>query len=289
VTTAKRDALTLARRARAGALTPVSVPAVAEEAIRDLARAREAALGDLHAARCRLTALLLRHAIRYAGRANWSAEPGRFLARLVLPTPAPPIVCQEDVRTVSERTGLRQRLELELLEQAKTWRFYPVIEALHALRGVQGTVALTTVAERGDLTRFDNPRQLMSYLGLTPSEYSSGERRRLGGITRSGNSHARRVLVEAANADRHRPKVSEAIQARQQDLPRRWVTSPGRPRCGCADATASCSPAGSTRTPSRPRSRGSWRPSCGRSRRRNRWPPVRSSRLFDASSTPVKA
>jgi transposase len=219
VKTDKRDALTLARLARSGDLTPVYVPAVPEEAIRDLARAREDALHDLNAGRFRLKALLLRNDIRYTGRANWSAEHLRWLARLVLATPAQQIVFQEYVRTVTERTELLQRLEAELLEQAKTWRLAPVVSALQALRGVQFTVAITTIAELGDLTRFDTPRQLMSYLGLTPSEYSSGDRRRLGGITKAGNGHARRVLIEAAKAYRHRAKVSEAIQARQQQLP----------------------------------------------------------------------
>ena len=220
VKTDKRDALTLARLARSGDLTPVYVPAVPDEAIRDLARAREDALKDLNAARFRLKALLLRNDLRYTGRANWSAEHLRWLARLVFPTPAQQIVFQEYVRTVTERTELLQRLEAELLAHARPWHFYPVVEALQALRGVQFTVAITTIAERGDLTRFDNPRQLMSYLGLTPSEYSSGDRRRLGGITKSGNGHARRVLIEAAKAYRHRAKVSEQIQARQQQLPK---------------------------------------------------------------------
>ena len=219
VKTDKRDAVTLARLARSGDLTPVYVPAVPDEAIRDLARAREDALHDLNAARFRLKALLLRNDIRYTGRANWSAEHLRWLARLVFPTPAQQIVFQEYVRTVTERTDLLQRLEAELLAQAKPWRLYPVVEALQALRGVQFTVAITAIAELGDLTRFDTPRQLMSYLGLTPSEYSSGDRRRLGGITKAGNGHARRVLIEAAKAYRHRAKVSEQIQARQQHLP----------------------------------------------------------------------
>src|SRR5256712_1781971 len=219
VKTDKRDAVTLARLARSGDLTPVYVPAVPDEAIRDLARAREDALHDLNAARFRLKALLLRNDIRYTGRANWSAEHLRWLARLVFPTPAQQIVFQEYVRTVTERTDLLQRLEAELLAQAKPWRLYPVVEALQALRGVQFTVAITTIAELGDLTRFDTPRQLMSYLGLTPSEYSSGDRRRLGGITKAGNGHARRVLIEAAKAYRHRAKVSEQMQARQQHLP----------------------------------------------------------------------
>jgi hypothetical protein len=190
VKTDKRDAITLARLGRSGDLTPIYVPEVADEAIRDLARAREDALKDLNAARFRLTALLPRNDIRYAGRANWSAEHLRWLARLVFPTPAQQIVFQEYVRTVSERTELLQRLEAELLAQAQTWRFYPVVEARQALRGVQFTVAIITIAELGDLRRFDHPRQLMGYLGLTPSEYTSSDRRRQGGITKTGNGHA---------------------------------------------------------------------------------------------------
>jgi len=219
VKTDKRDALTLARLARSRDLTPVYVPEVPDEAIRDLARAREDALKDLNAARFRLKALLLRNDLRYSGRANWSAEHLRWLARVVFPTPPQQIVFQEYVRTVTERTELLRRLEAELIEQAKTWRLSPVVEALQALRGVQFTVAVTTIAELGDLTRFDRPPELMKYLGLTPSEYTSANRRRLSGITKAGNGHARRVLIEAAKAYRHRAKVSEQIQARQQQLP----------------------------------------------------------------------
>ena len=219
VKTDKRDALTLARLARSGDLTPVYVPQVADEAIRDLARAREDALEDLNDARFRLKALLLRNDIRYTGRANWGDEHRRWLARFVFPTPAQQIVFQEYVRTVTERTELLRRLEAALLEQATTWRMSPVVEALQALRGVQFTVAITTVAELGDLTRFDRPPELMKYLGLTPSEYTSANRRHLGGITKAGNGHARRVLVEAAKAYRHRAKISEQIQARQHQLP----------------------------------------------------------------------
>src|SRR5213593_218059 len=220
VKTDRRDAMQLARLMRSGDLTPVYVPAVDDEAIRDLSRAREDTLRDLKAAKLRLKAFLLRHDIRYTGRANWSPAHLRWLSEVVCPTPAQHIVFQEYVQTVTEQTERLQRLEHALHEQVQTWRFQPVVEAFQALRGVQCTVAVTTVAELGDLTRFDNPRQLMNYLGLTPSEYSSGERRRQGGITKMGNGHARRVLVEAAKAYRHRAKVSEQIQARQQQLPK---------------------------------------------------------------------
>ena len=117
---------------------------------------------------------------------------------MVCPTPAQPIVFQEYIRAVNAHTARLERLAQELPDQVETWRLAPVVEALQALRGVQFTVAVTTGAERGDLTRFDNPRQLMNSLGLTPSEYSTGERRRQGGITKTGNTHARRALIEGA-------------------------------------------------------------------------------------------
>lgn len=220
VKTDKRDALALARLMRSGDLTPVYVPEVEDEAIRDLSRAREDALGDLNAARHRLKALLLRHDIRYAGRTSWGPAHLRWLGTVVLPSPATQIVFQECVHTVNACVERLRRLQAELLEQAKAWRLYPVVEALQAMRGVQFIVAVTTVSELGDLTRFDNPRQLMSYLGLTPSEYSSGEHRRLGTITKAGNTHARRALVEAAKAYRHPAKVSREIQQRQESLPK---------------------------------------------------------------------
>jgi transposase len=124
------------------------------------------------------------------------------------------------VRAISEHTERLQRLDQELQERVKTWRLAPVVEALQALRGVQFTVAVTTVAELGDRTRFTTPKQLMSYLGLTPSEYSSGPRRSQGGITKTGNSHARRALVEGAWAYRYPAKVSRHLPLRLEQLPK---------------------------------------------------------------------
>lgn len=198
VKTNRRDAIKLARLMRSGDLTPVYVPKVEDEAIRALCRAREDAIRDLKAAKFRLKAFLLRHDIRYTGRATWSPAHLRWLSEVVCPTPAQQIVFQEYIRAVNEHTERLARLEQELTDQVETWRLAPVVEALQALRGVQFTVAVTTVAELGDLTRFDNPRQLMNYLGLTPSEYSTGERRRQGGITKTGTTHARRALIEGA-------------------------------------------------------------------------------------------
>jgi transposase len=194
VKTDRRDAGQLARLARSGDLTVVYVPKVEDEALRDLTRARADAIGDLKAATCRLKAFLLRHDIRYTGRATWGPAHLRWLAEVVCATPAQQIVFQEYVRAVTEHTERLQRLEQELREQVKAWRLQPVVEALEGLRGVQFTVAVTIVAELGDLTRFENPRHVMTYLGLIPSADSSGERRRQGSITKTGNTYARRAL-----------------------------------------------------------------------------------------------
>jgi transposase len=123
------------------------------------------------------------------------------------------------VRAVNEHTERLQRLEQELRAPAGTWRVHPMLEALQALRGVQFTVAVTTVEELGDLTRFDHPRRLMDYLGLMPSAYSSGERRRQGSITKAGNTHARRALIAGSWAYRYPAKVSRHLQRRLETPP----------------------------------------------------------------------
>jgi transposase len=220
VKTDRRDAVQLARLLRSGDLTPVYVPSVEDEAIRDLVRAREDVLKDLKAAKVRLKAFLLRQDIRYEGRATWGPAHLRWLADVVCPTPAQQLVFQEYVRSVSEHTERLQRLEAELATLVPNWRWAPVVEAIQALRGVQFTTAVTLIAELGDLRRFDPPRQLMSYLGLTPSEYSSGDRRRQGAITKTGNAHARRVLVEGAWAYRYPAKVSRHLQLRLEKVPK---------------------------------------------------------------------
>jgi transposase len=212
VKTDRRDAVQLARLMRSGDLTPVYVPTVEDEAIRDLSRAREDAIGDLKTAKFRLKAFLLRHDIRSTGQASWNPAHLRWLSAVVCPTPAQQIVFQAYVRALTDHTERLARLDQALTEHVQTWRLAPVVDALQALRGVQFTVAVTTVAELGDLTRFDNPRQLMHYLGFTPSEYSTGERRQQGGITKTGNSHARRALMEGAWASRYPAKVSRHLQ-----------------------------------------------------------------------------
>jgi len=219
VKTDRRDAITLARLMRSGDLSSIYVPGIEDEAIRDLSRGREDTLRDLKATKYRLKAFLLRQDIRYEGRANWTAAHLRWLSKVVCPTRAQQIVFQEYVRAVTEQHERRQRLENELHEEVKGWRLSPVVEAIQALRGVDLTGAVILIAELGDLTRFDTPRKLMSYLGLTPSESSSGQRRRHGGITKAGNTHARRALVEGAWAYRYPAKVSRHLQLRLETLP----------------------------------------------------------------------
>ena len=158
--------------------------------------------------------------IRYAGKTAWTVAHQRWIARLTLPTPAQRIAFEEYVQTVSEATARVQRLTQSLEQELAHWRWRPVVNALQACRGIQLIHALRMVAELGDLSRFAHPRQLMGYLGLIPSEDSSGEHRHQGAITKAGNSSARRALVEAAWAYRNPAAVSPIIARRQTGLPK---------------------------------------------------------------------
>lgn len=216
IKTDRRDALELARLHRSGELTPIYVPRPEDEAVRDLVRCREDARIARHKSRQQLKALLLRNGIRYEGKSSWIPAHLRWLAELKLPQPAQQIAFQEylDATTIaSERVS---RLEQQISSQVDAWRMKPLVEAFQSLRGVKLVVAVTVAAELGDLRRFDNPRQLFSYVGLVPSEHSSGPRTRRGGITKAGNGHVRRMLVEAAWAYRLPARVSRTIRLRQE-------------------------------------------------------------------------
>jgi transposase len=178
VKTARRDALPLARLARSGARTAVSVPQVHDAAMRDRTRTRAEAISDRKDATCRLKAFVLRHASRSTGRAPWSPAPLRWRSAVVWPTPTPQIVVPAYVRAVHAQTERLQRLERARHAHVTAWRVSPVVAALQAWRGVPCTVAVPLVAARGDLTRCDTPRALRQCLGLVPSAYSSGEHRR---------------------------------------------------------------------------------------------------------------
>ena len=218
IKTDRRDAVNLARLERAGELTAVHVPEPEDEAMRDLSRAREAAKRAETQARHQLQGLLLRHGLKYGGKTPWSKAHWLWLADVKLPQPAQQIVFQEYVDAISEAQSREERLVTQIRTLLPQWRLAPVVQALQALRGVSLVTAVIMVAEVGDLRRFTKPRQLMAYLGLVPSEHSSGARRRLGAITKAGNSHVRRVLVESAWAYRLPARVSRIIRQRQEQL-----------------------------------------------------------------------
>jgi len=186
VKTDRRDAGPLARLARAGARTAVSVPKGEDAALRDLTRAREDTMSALKDAQLRRKAVVLRQAIRDVGRAHGGPAPLRWLSAVVGPTPAQPIVFHDYIRAVHDHPERLQRLEQARHDPVQSWRVHPVVEALQALRGGPCTVAVTRVADIGDLTRVDHPRALMTCLGLIPSESTSAERRRQGSLTQAG-------------------------------------------------------------------------------------------------------
>ena len=219
VKTDRRDALMLARLARAGELAPVRVPDPADEAVRDLVRAREDAVREQRNARHRLKALLLRNGIAYAGKAAWTPAHLRWLASLKLPLAAQQIAFQEYLHSITESATRIARLEQALREQLSGWGLRPQVQALMAMRGMQLIAAMTLVAELQDFTRFAHPRQLMAYVGLVPGEHSSGPKRRQGSITKAGNSAARRMLVEVAWQYLHGPRVSPIIARRHDQVP----------------------------------------------------------------------
>ncbi len=215
----RRDALSLARLHRAGELTPVYVPTPEDEAMRDLTRGREDAVKALRVAKQHLLAFLLRYGYRYTGKSHWSKAHWKWIADIKMPHRAQQIVLQEYIHAVNEQFERVQRLDNQIHELVPQWQLAPMVKALQALRGVSLIVASTTLAELGDLTRFSKARQLMAYLGLVPSEQSSGDKQRRGGITKTGNGHVRRALTEAAHAYSHPARESRALLARLDGLP----------------------------------------------------------------------
>lgn len=220
VKTDRRDAKMLARLSRSGELTPVWVPTHEQEAIRDLTRAREDIKAIELKARQRLGAFLLRHGKIYGGKSKWGPAHFRWLETVRFGTPVQQIVLAEYIDTVKDAQRRVASLEKQMGEALTKWSLAPVVKALMAMRGVSLITAMTVLAELGDISRFDSPRQLMAYLGLVPSEHSSGGSRRQGGITKTGNGHVRRVLVEAAWSYRFPARKTRTIQRRAE------ITSP---------------------------------------------------------------
>lgn len=221
VKTDRRDAEKLARCYRAGELTAVWVPDAAHEALRDLVRAREAAKRDQLKARHRLGKFLLRHGKRPEGLKAWTKKYLEWIETHVrFDQPALEVTLQDylhEVKHVAERITRLEKAIDDAVKKAPP-EIRAVIEALQALRGVAQTTAATIVSELGSLSRFENPRLLMGYSGLVAREHSSGNRIQRGTITKTGNAHLRRVIVEAAWAYQHRPNVTGFLLRRQKSL-----------------------------------------------------------------------
>jgi transposase len=220
VKTNRRDAVTLARLFRAGELTAVWVPDAVHEAVRDLVRARHAASEDLRRKRQQLLSFLLRHGRIFSGRRHWTLAHRRWLAAQKFEHPAQQIVFQDGVDAIEDGSARLRALEAQLVAIVPSWSMAPVVEAYQAMRGASFLVAVTFAAEIGDVRRFDNPRQLMAFLGLVPGERSTGGTVRRAGLTLAGNRRARRVLVEAAWSYRHPARVSETLRVRLDGLPK---------------------------------------------------------------------
>ena len=220
VKTDRRDADQLARLYRAGELSGLHVPEPEDEAMRDLLRSRDQVRRAQHRARQQLKMFLLRHNIRYAGTTSWTPRHLRYLARIKMPFAAQQFALQELMNVISEAGQRLERFDTQIEREVAGWRWEPVVKALMSLRGVGLLNAATLVAELGDLNRFTRPQELMSYLGLVPSEHSTGGDRQQGGITKMGNGYARRALVEAAHHYRVSPRLTPHLQKRQEGLPR---------------------------------------------------------------------
>jgi transposase len=220
VKTDRRDADQLARLYRAGELTAIYVPDPQDEAVRDLLRARYQIVKQQHRARQQLKMFLLRHNIRYAGTTSWTPKHLRFLATVKLPFAEQQFLFQEMVNVISEAGQRLERYQAQLPGVVGGWRWEPVVRALMSLRGLALLNATVLVAELGDLHRFEHPGQLMSYLGLVPSEDTTSDDRKQGGITKMGNGFARRALIEAAWHYRQGPRISRGVLARQEGLPK---------------------------------------------------------------------
>ena len=244
VKTDRRDALMLAKLHRAGELTPIWIPDAAHEAMRDLVRARATAGRVLSKARQHLQGFLLRHERIYRGPRAWTLAYRRWLTTVRFDHPAQQIVLQDYIHAVQDAEARRDRLTRQIEELLPNWSMAPVVTALQAMRGVALVVAVTIVAEVGDFRRFAKARQLMAYLGLVPSEHSSGSSVRRGGITKAGNVLARRVLIEGAWTYRMTARVSRKLHDRNEGLPPAIRDIAWKANSGCARAIGGLAAAG---------------------------------------------
>jgi transposase len=220
IKTDRRDALSLAGLFRAGELTPIWVPDAEHEAMRDLVRARIAAMEGVRRARQQLLSFLLRHGRVYPAKSKpWTRTHRRWLGEQRFDHPAQQIAFEEYNRAIEQAEDRRGRLEQQIEALVPSWSLRPVVQAIQGLRGVALITAVTLTAEIGDFRRFSHPRQLMGWLGLVPQERSSGATRARGAITKAGNRRARRMLVESAWTYRLPPRIAGALLERSRELP----------------------------------------------------------------------
>lgn len=222
VKTDKKDAIKLARLHRAGELVSVFVPDETDEAIRDLCRARVDAIDDRRRAKTRLLALLRRLGYNYTGKTTWNDAHKRYLRNLSLPFASHRVILEELIGQIDQLDERIERYEKHMEQLSANWRCKPIVDAMMGLKGFQMIAAMMIVSEVGDFVRFSHPKQLMSYLGLTPGEYSSGGKSKRTGITKCGNSHARWILVECATHYGKEPRVGNHLSMRQKGLSR-WI------------------------------------------------------------------
>ena len=221
VKTNRRDAVSLAKLLRADELTAVWVPDRGHEAMRDLTRARETAMMDLRSKRQQVSAFMLRQGRPYPeGKRTWTKTHMNWLASQKLEHPEQRIVFEEMMLAVRQAQERMDRLEQAIRTAVPDWSLAEVVTALMAMRGLDMISATTFLAEIGDLSRFQSPRELMAYLGLVPSEDSTGDTIKRGPITKAGNRRARRMLVECAWSYQHPPRVGQEKQEKVAAAPR---------------------------------------------------------------------
>ncbi len=221
VKTNRRDAVSLAKLSRAGELTAVWVPDERHEAMRDLSRVRQATKKDLQGKRQQILSLMLRLGRIYPGKKTWGATHKKWLMTQKLEHREQRMALEELLDGMRQEEERIERLEQAIRDAVPDWSLAEVVTALQAMRGIDLIAAVAVVAEIGDLSRFQNPRELMGHLGLVPSESSTGDKVNRGGITKAGNGRARRILVEAAWAYRHPARVGRDKQAKVAAAPRR--------------------------------------------------------------------
>ena len=228
VKTNRRDALSLARQLRAGELTAVWVPDPRHEAMRDLTRARGTAVVDVRSKRQQVSGFLLRLGRHYSGKKTWTKAHMTWLAGQKLEHAEQRIAFEEMLLAVRQAQERVARLEAAIRDAVPDWSLAAVVEALMAMRGIDMIAATAFLAEIGDLSRFQTPRELMGYLGLVPSEQSTGDTIKRGPITKTGNRRARRVLVKVRGATGIRPEWEKTNRQKSRPPHRRYARSPGR-------------------------------------------------------------